>query len=72
VLFKWIDIPPEDDVSPIASDADDAAKDLIWVGRLLSLAFCVVLTAGVLLPVPVDLSSVTQNAVDVMSNNPTI
>jgi hypothetical protein len=66
------DIPPEDDVTPIASDADDADKSPLWAARLLSLAFCVALTAGVLLPVPIDLSSVTQNAVDVMNNNPTI
>lgn len=71
-VFCMADIPPEDDVTPIASDADDADKSPLWAARLLSLAFCAALTAGVLLPVPIDLSSVTQNAVDVMNNNPTI
>lgn len=68
-VFYGTDIPPEDDVTPIASDADDTEKSGLWAARLLSLAFCVVLTAGVLLPVPIDLSSVTQ---DVINNNPTI
>lgn len=66
------DLPPEDDVTPIASEADDTEKGLLWATRLLSLTFCVLLTAGVLLPVPIDLSSIAQNAVDVMKNNPTI
>jgi hypothetical protein len=65
-----------DDVSPIATDEEDRTKGVVWWSRALALAFCVVLTAGILLPVPMDLSnnsllpSVPDNSI--IFSNPSI
>lgn len=67
-----IDLAPQDDVTPIATDEEDANKSPAWVIRLLSLAFCVTLTAGTLLPVPIDLSAISQQAATIVQDNPTI
>ena len=56
-LQRGADVPPMDDVSPIVTDEEDRTKGVVWWSRALALAFCVVLTAGILLPVPMDLSS---------------
>ena len=44
------DMPPEDDVSPVATDEDDRKKGLLWFGRLGALALCLTLTALIMLP----------------------
>jgi len=44
-LQRGADLPPEDDVTPVATDEDDAKKSPAWILRMLSFAFCVVLTA---------------------------
>jgi hypothetical protein len=64
ILQRGADLPPEDDVTPVATTEDDANKGPAWFLRIASLVFCVTLTAGILLPVPmdVDLSQVAQMA----------
>ena len=58
-------------MSPIASDEEDARKGAAWLARAAALAFCVLLAAGMLLPVPLDLSSIAPSATTIV-NNPTI
>lgn len=50
VLQRSQDIPPEDDISPVATDDDDNRKGIAWFGRLAALAFCIVLTSAIMLP----------------------
>eukprot|EP00600_Ochromonadales_sp_CCMP1393_P002274 CAMPEP_0174977378 /NCGR_PEP_ID=MMETSP0004_2-20121128/13572_1 /TAXON_ID=420556 /ORGANISM="Ochromonas sp., Strain CCMP1393" /LENGTH=798 /DNA_ID=CAMNT_0016228547 /DNA_START=56 /DNA_END=2452 /DNA_ORIENTATION=+ len=52
LLQRGADIPPVDDVTPVATTQDDANKSIDWWIRIAVLAFCVTLTAGILLPVP--------------------
>ncbi|KAJ1438569.1 hypothetical protein B484DRAFT_392215 [Ochromonadaceae sp. CCMP2298] len=54
ILQRGADLPPEDDVTPVATAEDDANKPIAWFLRLAALAFCITLTAGILLPVPMD------------------
>jgi Zn-dependent protease len=51
-LQRGTDIPPEDDVSPIATEEEDAKKSPGWIARALTLAFCAGLTGATILPVP--------------------
>jgi Zn-dependent protease len=53
-LQRGADYPPEDDVTPISTDDEDANKSVAWFGRLSALVFCVALTTLILLPVPID------------------
>lgn len=53
-LQRGADYPPEDDVTPIATDDDDKSKSIQWFGRLAALVFCVAMTTLMLLPVPID------------------
>lgn len=46
------DIPPEDDITPVATEEDDNRKGPVWFGRALALALCVLATGGTLVPVP--------------------
>lgn len=46
------DIPPEDDITPVATEEDDQRKGLAWFGRALALALCVLTTASTLVPIP--------------------
>jgi membrane-associated protease RseP (regulator of RpoE activity) len=56
VLFqRGPDYPPENDVTPIASDEDDASKGLSWFGRLGALAFCSLVAGAAILPVPTEI-----------------
>jgi Zn-dependent protease len=50
LLQRGQDLPPEDDVSPIASDADDQRKGAAWFGRLFALVLCTLVTTAVMLP----------------------
>lgn len=51
-LQRGADIPPIDDVTPVATEKDDEKKSLGWIGRALTLAFCAGLTGATILPVP--------------------
>jgi hypothetical protein len=63
VLFqRSFDLPPENDVSPIVTDDDAMEKGVAYFGRLFAMAFCVLFTLGMILPVPVD-PSLVQSAV---------
>lgn len=63
-LQRGLDLPPEDDVTPVASDSDDQNKNLLWFARLTAFSFCVALTAGMILPVPVDIVGIAGKAND--------
>ena len=52
-LQRGADIPPVDDVTPVATEDDDQKKGPAWIARALTLAFCVGLTGATILPVPV-------------------
>jgi membrane-associated protease RseP (regulator of RpoE activity) len=67
-LQRGADYPPEDDITPLATDDDDKMKGIAWFGRLLSLVFCVSLTASILLPVPIDPMITTTTSIDINSN----
>jgi len=57
VIFQRTpDLPPEDDVSPVASDKDDETKGLAWGGRIAALAVCLLCTAGSLVPQPLQVT----------------
>eukprot|EP01038_Epipyxis_sp_PR26KG_P009953 gene9953-13386_t len=56
-LQRGPDIPPIDDVTPIATNEDDQSKGVLWYSRLFALIFCIILTSGVLLPVPNDINT---------------
>lgn len=60
-LQRGSDHPPENDVTAIGDEEADGSKGIMWYGRLASLLFCMVLTAGILLPVPTDFSSITSS-----------
>jgi membrane-associated protease RseP (regulator of RpoE activity) len=60
-LQRGQDIPPEDDVSPIASSEDDEKKGTLWAGRLASLIFCALLASAILLPLPKELITSAAN-----------
>jgi len=49
---RTADLPPEDDVTPVATEKDDQKKGLVWFARAAALGFCVLCTAGGLLPQP--------------------
>ena len=51
-LQRGADIPPIDDVTPVATEEEDKKKGLPWIGRALTLAFCIGLTSATILPVP--------------------
>lgn len=58
ILFqRSFDIPPEDDVTPIVSDVEEANKGPTYYLRAIALAVCAVMTAVMILPVPIDLST---------------
>ena len=52
-LQRGADIPPEDDITPVATEEEDQKKNPAWLARLATLAFCVSLTGAAILPVPV-------------------
>ena len=55
VLFqRSADLPPLDDVTPVATNDDDANKGLPWLARAAALLMCVSLTSLAILPVPID------------------
>ena len=72
IYFFWIvlvvflqrgsDVPPEDDITPIATDIDDEKKDIKWLGRLVTLAFCITLTGTMVLPVPKSYTTTTTTS----------
>jgi len=55
LLFqRSFDLPPENDVSPIVTDDDAKSMGFMYFARLASMALCVLLTAAMILPIPVD------------------
>lgn len=55
ILFqRGFDIPPEDDITPIVSDSEEKEKKITYFIRAIMLATCIILTSGMILPVPVD------------------
>ena len=61
-LQRGADIPPEDDVTPVATELEDEKKSLSWFTRALTLAFCVSLTGAMVLPVPKPFTPTTTMA----------
>lgn len=51
-LQRGADIPPEDDITPVATDEEDKKKGPKWIARALTLGFCLSLTGSMILPVP--------------------
>ena len=51
-LQRGADVPPEDDVTPVATSEEDLKKSPVWFLRAMTLAFCVTLTGAMVLPVP--------------------
>ena len=55
VLFqRGQDLPPEDDVTPVASTDDDNNKGLAWFGRAAVLGTTALLSGATILSAPVD------------------
>jgi hypothetical protein len=53
-LQRGADIPPEDDCSSVSSGEGDKLNGYF---RALGLAFCIIMTAGILLPVPINIET---------------
>ena len=51
-LQRGEDIPPEDDITPVATDQDDKQIGPLYVLRALALGLCATLTAATITPVP--------------------
>jgi membrane-associated protease RseP (regulator of RpoE activity) len=51
-LQRGADLPPEDDVTPVATAEEDRAKGPLWLARAAALMLCTVLTAAAVTPVP--------------------
>lgn len=63
VLFqRSFDLPPENDVSPIVTDEDAKKLEFMYFVRLASMVLCVLLTAAMILPIPMDPSMMMQSA----------
>lgn len=60
LLQRGQDIPPLDDVTPITGPAGEESKDIGYYLRLTALAFCMVMTAAVLIPMPLEISTLTS------------
>jgi Zn-dependent protease len=61
-LQRGADIPPEDDVTPVATVEEDQKKGPKWIARALALGFCLSLTGAMILPVPQQSPPVTASA----------
>ena len=61
-LQRGADIPPENDVTPIATEEEDQKKGPKWLARALTLGFCLSLTGSMILPVPQQGPPITQTA----------
>ena len=62
ILFqRSFDIPPEDDITPIVSTSEENNKGLPYYLRGFILAFCIIMTAGMILPVPIDPATLANN-----------
>ena len=51
-LQRGADIPPEDDITPVATTEDDKNIGPLYIMRALALGFCATLTAATITPVP--------------------
>ena len=59
------DLPPEDDVTAVATDEEDAKKSLGWIARAVAFALCVSVAGATLLPLPIPSQPIAQQqAVD--------
>ena len=50
LFLRSPDLPPLDDITPVATPEDDAKKDLMWFARLTALIICVTVSAATVLP----------------------
>lgn len=62
LLQRGPDLPPIDDVTPIATDDDDKNKGLKWFARACSLIACSLMSGLMILPAPQELSSLNTAA----------
>ena len=56
-LQRGADLPPEDDITPVATDQDDKQIGPLYVMRALALGLCATLTAATITPVPMPYDS---------------
>lgn len=62
LLQRGPDLPPIDDVTPIATDDDDKNKGIKWFARAGSLIACSLMSGLMILPAPQELSSLNTAA----------
>jgi Zn-dependent protease len=69
-LQRGQDIPPIDDITPVATVEDDARKSPAWFIRALALIFCAGMTAVTILqvPAPLDLVPGLGNSADTVQS----
>ena len=58
-LQRGADLPPEDDITPVATDRDDKNIGPLYVMRALALGLCATLTAATITPVPTPYDTTT-------------
>jgi membrane-associated protease RseP (regulator of RpoE activity) len=68
LLQRGQDVPPIDDVTPVATSVDDSQRGFLYYWRMFAFGFCVFLAAAMLVPMPFDPSAIANRATQTISN----
>jgi hypothetical protein len=70
ILQRGPEMPPQDDVTPVATDEDDRQKGIAWGARLFAVVFCSLIAAATILPVPIDPSTIADSGSSMLVGDP--